>query len=250
MAMDTASPIVAMTANVMVSELEKYKKLGMPDCLGKPFTSQELWHILLKYLTPTGSNLIDEDENNDELQRKLQINFLKNNQNVHKDITEAVAAGDTKLAHRLAHSLKGNAGLIGKTGLRNAAAEVELLLKDGIASIWENKMSLLKTELISVLDELKLLHDKSLYDESSYDEDSMQGKSQNFSQMPALAREQTLALLKKLEPLLKNDNTDSVDLLDELRIVPGAKTLVDQIDNFDFKSASRTLVELRKKLEN
>ncbi|MDR2558741.1 MAG: response regulator [Oscillospiraceae bacterium] len=41
----TGTPIIALTANVMTSELEKYTKLGMPDCLGKPFTSQELWRI-------------------------------------------------------------------------------------------------------------------------------------------------------------------------------------------------------------
>ncbi|MDR2600313.1 MAG: response regulator [Oscillospiraceae bacterium] len=50
--LNTGTPIIAMTANIMTSELENYEKAGMPDCLGKPFTSQELWQILLKYLTP------------------------------------------------------------------------------------------------------------------------------------------------------------------------------------------------------
>ncbi|MCL2051503.1 MAG: ATP-binding protein [Lachnospiraceae bacterium] len=49
-ALETGTPIVAMTANVMTSELKKYKENGMPDCLGKPFTSQDLWQILVKYL--------------------------------------------------------------------------------------------------------------------------------------------------------------------------------------------------------
>jgi CheY-like chemotaxis protein/two-component sensor histidine kinase len=62
-ALNTGTPIVAMTANVMVSELEKYKRHGMPDCLGKPFTSQELWHILLKYLVPVSSEPISSVEN-------------------------------------------------------------------------------------------------------------------------------------------------------------------------------------------
>ena len=52
MELRTSTPIAAMTANIMTSELEKYKKHGMPDCLGKPFTSQELWRVLLKYLKP------------------------------------------------------------------------------------------------------------------------------------------------------------------------------------------------------
>ncbi|MDR2578437.1 MAG: transporter substrate-binding domain-containing protein, partial [Chitinispirillales bacterium] len=51
-ALNTGTPIVAMTANVMISEMENYRKHGMPGFLGKPFTSQELWRVLLKYLTP------------------------------------------------------------------------------------------------------------------------------------------------------------------------------------------------------
>jgi len=45
-------PMVAMTANIMAEDLEVYKASGMPDCLSKPFTSQELWRCLLKYLKP------------------------------------------------------------------------------------------------------------------------------------------------------------------------------------------------------
>jgi len=51
-AMNTRAPIVAMTANIMPSDLENYRKLGMSDHVGKPFTSQELWRVLLKYLEP------------------------------------------------------------------------------------------------------------------------------------------------------------------------------------------------------
>jgi CheY-like chemotaxis protein len=50
--LNSGAPIVAMTANVMVDELDNYKKYGMFDYLGKPFMSQDLWRILLKYLRP------------------------------------------------------------------------------------------------------------------------------------------------------------------------------------------------------
>ena len=237
MAMNTEAPIIAMTANVMVSELEKYKRQGMSDCLGKPFTSQELWHILLKYLKPVSSEPltgpIDENIENEDLQRKLRLNFFKNNQMVHSKIMEAVAAGDTKLAHRLAHSLKGDAGLIGKTGLRNVAAEVEALLKDGLASVWENKMAMLKAELTPVIDEIRPL----------------QNETEIREKPNALNREQTLALFAKLKPLLESDNTDCMDLLKDLRAVPEAQELSQKIENFDFKTASEILGELRRRLE-
>lgn len=54
-AMGTKTPIVAMTANIMTSEVKKYREHGMPDCLSKPFTAKELWKILLKYLAPVNS---------------------------------------------------------------------------------------------------------------------------------------------------------------------------------------------------
>ena len=50
--LNTGIRIVAMTANIMSDDLEIYKTCGMDGCLGKPFTSQELWRCLLKYFTP------------------------------------------------------------------------------------------------------------------------------------------------------------------------------------------------------
>ena len=47
-------PIVASTANIMYNDKKIYKASGMNACLSKPFTSQELWRCLLKYLTPAG----------------------------------------------------------------------------------------------------------------------------------------------------------------------------------------------------
>jgi CheY-like chemotaxis protein len=235
MAMETGTPIVAMTANVMVSELEKYKRHGMPDCLGKPFTTQELWEILLKYFTPVSSEPIDDiDEYDDteEQQQMMRFNFYQNNQNVHVEIAEAAASGDTKRAHRLAHTLKGNAGMLGKIDLKNAASEIEALLRDGAASIWENKMNVLKTELTLVLDEFKLL----------LDEAAAQEKSQ------VLDTEQTLALFKKIKTMLENDNPECVDLLGILRTVPGTEDLVQYIENYDFKDAAITLIALKEKI--
>jgi len=49
-------PIIAMTANIMSGDMEVYKECGMTDCVGKPFTSQELWRCLMKYLTPLIDN--------------------------------------------------------------------------------------------------------------------------------------------------------------------------------------------------
>jgi len=242
-ALNTGTPIVAMTANIMASELERYRKHGMPNCLGKPFTSQELWRVLLKYLNPlsvgSGAESDSEFEQGDEeLQRKLRINFVKNNQTIHSEIAQAVALGDIKLAYRLAHTLKGSAGLIGKKGLKNAAAEVEALLKDGAVSIWDSKMNILETELTSVLEELKPLLDENASKEQAAREEIV-----------TLNNMQALALFEKLEPLLKKLSPECVQLLGEIRAVKGAERLVRSIEDYDFLSAAGELETLKSKLE-
>ena len=42
-------PIIALTANVLKSETEKYVELGMNDHLGKPFDRDALTKIVNKY---------------------------------------------------------------------------------------------------------------------------------------------------------------------------------------------------------
>ena len=229
MALGTGTPILAMTANIMASELETYRTYGMPDFLGKPFTSQELWRLLLKYLKTVSCSPIDDYEpSDDELERKLSINFAKNNQAKHLEIIAAIESGDIKLAHRLAHTLKGSAGLIGKTGLQNAAAKVEALLRDGTLAIPEADLNLLKTELMSVLEALKPL-----------------AAAAQASPPPPLGPAETLALFEELGPMLDDINPQCADLLDLIRAVPGAEELAHQIEDYDFEEAAQTLARLK-----
>ncbi|MDR2580462.1 MAG: response regulator [Fibromonadaceae bacterium] len=220
--LETGTPIVAMTANIMANDLEKYRKSGMPDCLGKPFLAQELWNVLLKYLKPVSSITMIESDNV-ELQKKLQIYFVKNNQNLFIDITKAIEVGDVEFAHRLVHSLKGNAGQIGKPELRDIASEIENLLQSEAASVPADKMNLLKTELERVLEELKPLLSAPLVKKSNY------------------------ATLEQIESMLENINPEVVDLLDDIRAIPGTDELVNHIENYDFDAAKITFAELKKR---
>jgi len=52
MTLNTGTPIIAVTANIMTHELKSYSEHGMTDHISKPFTTQELWRTLLKYLKP------------------------------------------------------------------------------------------------------------------------------------------------------------------------------------------------------
>ncbi|MDR1802144.1 MAG: response regulator, partial [Treponema sp.] len=89
-------PIVAMTANIMSNDREIYKLKGMDDCVGKPFTSQELWHCLMKYLKPIDWQKVDENQHamaEDKLRQKLINNFVKDNSGKYGEIAEAIKKG-------------------------------------------------------------------------------------------------------------------------------------------------------------
>jgi len=156
-ALQTGTPIVAMTANILSTDKELYIKSGMPDYLGKPFTSQMLWRCLLKYFTPVKHKQVSENTLNEEdaaMQKIFQTSFVNENQNRFVEIASAIKNNDLELAHRLAHSLKGNAGQIGKTRLQSAAADVELTLKNREKPVTEEQLKTLETELNIVLKEL------------------------------------------------------------------------------------------------
>jgi signal transduction histidine kinase/DNA-binding response OmpR family regulator len=232
----TGVPIVAMTANIMSNDREIYRMSGMRDCVGKPFTSQELWRCLMKYLTPVSMGTGEKNtkiESDIEFQRSLQLLFVKGNQKKYEEIINALKAGDIELAHRLAHTLKSNAGQIGKILLQKAAAEVEQRLSKGNNTVTEEQLELLESELNMVLNEFSIL----LKEEAA-------AKSEEAA-VAAIEPEKARELLQKLEPLLKSGNPESLNFIKNLRAVPGSGQLIQQIEDFEFEAALRTLTGLK-----
>jgi signal transduction histidine kinase/DNA-binding response OmpR family regulator len=162
-------PIIAITANVMASEKEIYKQRGLHDCVGKPFTSQELWRCLLKYLKPVSREESKTTETDIlltadlEFQKTFRVFFVKNYQNKFEELMKALETGDIELAHRITHNIKGNAAQLGKTVLQKAAADAERQLKDGKNLVTEEQLKTLKAELNAVLAEFApLLNEANL----------------------------------------------------------------------------------------
>ncbi|MCL2265951.1 MAG: ATP-binding protein [Treponema sp.] len=160
MELNTGVPIVAITANIMFNDREIYVKNGIHDCVGKPFTSQELWRCLMKYFTPVSYTPSDNEfekatkiEQDMEFQKELQVMFVDDNKNKYSELIAALESGDITKAHRLAHGIKSNSGQIGKIMLRNAAANVEYNLKTGKNLVTGEQLKILKTELDMVLND-------------------------------------------------------------------------------------------------
>jgi HPt (histidine-containing phosphotransfer) domain-containing protein len=224
-----------MTANVLSADMELYKKLGMVDYLGKPFTSKELWSCLLRHLQPVRFEVSKGKGDDDILLHKLKTDFAANNQDVFDKIKEAIAAGDITLAHRLAHTLKSSAGLIGKAELQKAAAEAESSLKNGISTVSDTKMNTLKNELVKVLDELRPFLERA--------EDLPESPCQ------PLDADAARKLLDKLEPMLRDSNLECVELISELRGIFGSGELIKQIEDFYFSDAVKILEKLKEDME-
>ncbi|MCL2398752.1 MAG: response regulator [Defluviitaleaceae bacterium] len=237
--------IVALTANTMIGQEEVFIKNGFDGFISKPIQTKQLNAILIKHIkdkqppevieaaaiaakdtSPSTSQDIDNYQNKGDLVEKLRTDFAKNQKNIALDITQALNTGDTQTAHRLAHTLKGLAGLIKEDQLEQAAKDVENLLADGKMPE-NNHLREIEHELARVLESI--------------------GKPEIelFSNYKELDKDKAMALFDKLYPLLKSSNANCLSLLDELRTIPETAILIRQIEDFDFAIALKTLDTLR-----
>ena len=157
-ALGTGTPIIALTANVMTTDLEKYRRNGLMDTLGKPFQTWDLWRCLLSFLMPVGKSYVDLrtlDQSDEQLRKRMQRRFPVENRNRIVEIRNAIDTKDMERANILLHTLKSNAGLIREHNLQKFAAAAEESLKSGDNLNIVSKMDQLECELKIVLEELE-----------------------------------------------------------------------------------------------
>jgi PAS domain S-box-containing protein len=235
-ALNTGTPIVAMTANVMTHDRELYRECGMKGCVGKPFRVQELWDCLLIYFTPEKWERKDEEENkeqNEKFRSSLIATFVKDNRNRYIEIVEALDCGDIKSANRLAHTMKSNAGQLGKTDLQKACADIEHLLKDGENLVTAEHLAVLETRLKAVIDEFTPLVKEP----------------EPPPEVKSLDEQEAREILAQVKPLLERGSPDCLKYTDKLRGIPGSgeplvRILIQQMEDLDFDLALKTLGEV------
>jgi HPt (histidine-containing phosphotransfer) domain-containing protein len=135
----------------------------------------------------------------------------------------------------LAHTLKGNAGHLGKILLQRAAASVEDGLKDGRNLVTPQQMNALETELNATLVDFA-----PLLESLSHPEENTAGEP--------LDEDSARKTLDKLTELLDMGSPECRDYIGRLRRIPGSEGLIRYIDDFDFEQAALSLTELRDKL--
>jgi CheY-like chemotaxis protein len=259
-------PIVAMTANVMAAERQKCLDAGMNDHVAKPIDPAALFGALARWLTPRAevepelprrpSTAADPTDgfdpanlNIDGLDVKLGLSRVLGKKRLYCDLLlkfardqtktpqllqEALDDRDLPTAQRLAHTAKGLAGNIGATRLQEQAALLEAAIRDRaprekvdpLLGVWRAGLRDLISELWASLP-------------------APQARQQNGA---ANDPERQRVVVRRLMDLLKNDDSDAVDLVDAeaetLRAALGASgfdALAEASHAFDFDTALQEL---------
>jgi len=120
-------PIVAITANVMRSDLETYRLAGCTDTVGKPIDRRRLYAVLARHLREAGDRAGAEsiEDKTAEVLQRLGVEFGQELPATVMAIEQALAGHDWPHLRRIVHALKGVAGSVGFPQLTRLAQPVE-----------------------------------------------------------------------------------------------------------------------------
>ncbi len=122
--------IVALTANVMRDDIERYRKLGCDDVLAKPIDRALLHKALCQHLVAAGEHLQPSSNSQVEtLVQRLATEFRAEMpqmaQALANALANALATGDWTAVRSQAHRIKGLAGSLGYPHLTTLAQPLE-----------------------------------------------------------------------------------------------------------------------------
>ncbi|MDR0272333.1 MAG: Hpt domain-containing protein [Clostridiales bacterium] len=165
---------------------------------------------------------------NEQILRRRE--FAKGQKYTIRDLRKEIFANHLATAHRLSHTLKGLAGLIGEETLCAISIRVEQQLRNSKIPP-ESDLEVLEAELNRIIKEITdsgILHEEIA--------------------TASLTIEEQTEIFDKLETLLKDNDASCIELIPDVSLIPETKVLVNQIENFAFKPALVTLNVLRKVL--
>ncbi len=139
-------PIIAVTANVMPSDRERFLQAGCNDFMGKPINRTDLERMLAKYLRKSDRPLCVDDDQNDSLSdfdetfdddliddEMLQL-FIEMMEERRALIEQSIQEHDWKQIGAIAHMIKGTAAAYGFPQLAEVARQIDQEMKSGVTT--------------------------------------------------------------------------------------------------------------------
>ncbi|RKF21336.1 response regulator [Alginatibacterium sediminis] len=255
-------PIIAMTANVMTSDLENAQQAGMSGHIGKPINIKDLFKTLTKLVqvkperqqsvssTQSDSQLehqfnfaalslldtkqaLQQVNNDSRLYHKLLGQFLDSNEHTIGLLKTAYQEQDIDDLKRVAHTLKGASGSIGARQVQDLASRIE------------NDSSTIESAIVDQIDEQLSLVLSQISD--YLDQDQRPQKRASSAQI-GLDNQEIQSLLKTLqEQLTEYDTaaTDTIAIMLDMDLEANTRAAIDKvaskIDMFEFDDALEAL---------
>jgi len=127
-----ARPIVALTANVMASDVQQYRKAGCDDVLAKPIERERFFAVIAERLAADAPlRAPAHDAAFEATLDTLRTGFRAGLPEQADALCHALAAADWPRLRTLLHTLKGTAGSHGFPELTELAGKAEAELKAG-----------------------------------------------------------------------------------------------------------------------
>lgn len=265
---DPSIPIIAMTANAMVSDREKVLASGMNAHITKPINVNAMFATIAKWVTPSEKAIVNSNKSdlvasalpektinipafntintraglavangNKALYVKLLGRFVTGQKDFVEHFKTSMLKDDKEEVTRFAHTLKGSAGNIGATSLQGYADKLErVCANDPNSDELDNLLHQVAEELTLVLSELTgyLTKKNSIKNTQPTNDFTM--------------TEEFKTQLAELLELIENFETESIDISEEiLNQLKGTKQEVvftkiyQQIEGYEFTEAAATL---------
>ena len=266
-------PIIAMTANALVSDRELCLEAGMNDHIAKPIDPDQLFGVLLRWIrrpegdgaglrdwaetrqvavaAPASSEgLLDIDGidvesalkrtgGNRKRYEALLRRFAQQQAGTVDEIRNSLSMGDAATAERAAHSLKGAAGTLGAMSLSEAASRAEAAIKTGQGI--DTELTALSADLGGAVQAIR----------TALPEELSTNGGGAVSRDPAAVVEP----LTRLKQLLESDDGEAADFMIDARsdlsgvLTPTEiETLNELVGDFNFDAALKCISAIADRL--
>jgi CheY-like chemotaxis protein len=260
-------PVIAMTANVMAEDKKNALQAGMNDHVAKPIVMHQLQSVLIKWLQNYTPPQVDEKEEliaapepsaspnlpadvdfcraseamnhmagNQKLLTKLLIEFLDVHAKDGQKLRDCIEQNRQADAERLAHTMKGLAGMLCAKPLQASSLALEKGLHEQLPSLNDDRVSAWELDLKKVIDHLQSWRDH--------------WTAEPADPMPEHTAQEVSDMIIRMEKLLQDFSPEAEELAQQLAHAdPSNQSIWFEINqkahDFDFEGALAVLRQHR-----